>query len=902
MVTTKKRILALVVALVMCISYLPLSSITASAADVSYTYDGDYIYNWGERGEVATFMSPNALEFYTGSRSYETLSSYSGGTTQSNASSSALYKNLQSVMKGAHRYTTSYNATKSLFKYTDCENGGGKISSFYSGKAIGPSWDGNWNREHTWPNSKGLGGSDEDDIMMLRPTSISENSSRGNTAYGQSGSYYNPNSESGGRYDLRGDVARIFLYVYVRWGNTGKAWGTGGVMESVSVLLQWMEQDPVDTWELGRNDSVESITGTRNVFVDYPELAFLLFGEEIPDGMSTPSGNADTKCNHNNFDTGVVIMATCTAGGYTLYTCKTAGCTYSYKANVTDAKGHRFEGGSCVECGAKEALTPSAPTYVSEVKEGAPYKLGLYSSEKSAQYYFTGSMSGYYGATDTDFANGVDVYVVSVSGGYYLYFKDSGGNKQYINLVIDGTYYNFKYGATASSVFTWDAGKCAFKTTLSGETCYIGTYGKYVTMGVLRESKMADTDYVARMYTEDSQEDTPDTPDTPDVCQHVYMAVVTPPTCTKGGFTTYTCKVCADSYKAGETSATGVHEYQDGVCTGCGAVMVVSDKVTISFKGANQRVSISTSSQVWASGGLTVTNNKAAASSNVADYTNPVRFYQGSDVIIEFNNIVKIEIDCTGLESKYVTSWLNAPAGATATNNGGIVTVTFNTAVDRVEYISLAKQSRAYSITVYAEAEEPLCEHKSTSTIGAVAPDCESDGHTGVTYCADCGEVIDEGEVVGALGHKFSEWVVIEPTCISDGGRLRECESCDYLEEEILEATGHGKELVKGATAPTCEADGHTGITYCADCGDILDEGEIIKALGHFDADLDEICDVCDNELSNDGDDDDGVLDDGDGDGEDDTDGTLMIDRATKVVLIAAVCIGAIVVIIIACT
>ena len=40
-------------------------------------------------------------------------------------------------------------------------------------------------------------------------------------------------------------------------------------------LLRWIEEDPVDTWELGRNDSVEAITGTRNVFVDYPELPIL---------------------------------------------------------------------------------------------------------------------------------------------------------------------------------------------------------------------------------------------------------------------------------------------------------------------------------------------------------------------------------------------------------------------------------------------------------------------------------------------------------------------------------------------------------------------------------------------------------------------------------------------------
>ena len=67
---------------------------------------------------------------------------------------------------------------------------------------------------------------------MLRPTATSENSSRSNTAYGESGSYYDPNDESSGTYNLRGDCARIVLYVYVRWGNTSYMWGTSGVMES----------------------------------------------------------------------------------------------------------------------------------------------------------------------------------------------------------------------------------------------------------------------------------------------------------------------------------------------------------------------------------------------------------------------------------------------------------------------------------------------------------------------------------------------------------------------------------------------------------------------------------------------------------------------------------------------
>ena len=314
-----QRISALTVVLAMIVSVIAIFPVTADAATVTYRYDstGKYIYNWGTREEVADFLSPMAEEFYEDYNvTYESLAANSGGTSQSNAPKSDLYEVLHELMADAHSYQNNYNASRPLFQYTDCENSGyannGKISSFYSGVSIGPAWDGGstWNREHTWPNSKGLDGYDEHDIMMLRPTASSENFSRGNKGYGEGSGYYNPNSESDGTHDVRGDVARIFLYVYVRWENvngngTYDTWGSNGVIQSVDILLKWMEEDPVDTWELGRNDAVQAITGTRNVFVDYPEFAFLLFGEEIPADMTTPSGKAesnegapDTGCNH----------------------------------------------------------------------------------------------------------------------------------------------------------------------------------------------------------------------------------------------------------------------------------------------------------------------------------------------------------------------------------------------------------------------------------------------------------------------------------------------------------------------------------------------------------------------------------------------------------------------------
>ena len=359
MKATQKRVWSILLALTMLVSILgSVIVLPVQAATVDYVYNGNYVYNWGQRDELATFLSPMAEDFYAGnSVSYAELSVLSGSSTNSSVPYSALFGELHELMYGNLDNPTSYDATRSLFQYTDCENNGGSISSFYSGKAIGPSWDsGNtWNREHCWPNSKSNGGSNsntqrETDIMMLRPASVSENSSRSNTAYGESSNFYDPN---GLGQKVRGDVARIVLYVYVCWGGSSQhdgaldyMWGASGVMESKEVLLKWMEEDPVDTWELGRNDSVEAITGTRNVFVDYPELAFLLFNEDIPDDYDSPSGEGagpvytvSASTNNSTYGTVSVSGKTITATpktGYAVsgYTILSGNATVTRNGNV----------------------------------------------------------------------------------------------------------------------------------------------------------------------------------------------------------------------------------------------------------------------------------------------------------------------------------------------------------------------------------------------------------------------------------------------------------------------------------------------------------------------------------------------------------------------------------------
>ena len=53
-----------------------------------------------------------------------------------------------------------------------------------------------------------------------------------------------------------------------------------------------------------------------------------------------------------------------------------------------------------------------------------------------------------------------------------------------------------------------------------------------------------------------------------DMLPHEYEAVITDPTCTKKGFTTYTCTVCGHSYAADDVNPLG-HDFVDGFCSRC---------------------------------------------------------------------------------------------------------------------------------------------------------------------------------------------------------------------------------------------------------------------------------------------------------------------------------------------
>ena len=282
-----------------------LLSLCVSVGAVAYPV----AYNGGERHVVCDELSYLSDSYYQGNQSYEVLSQQSG---------SELLTSLRALMTKTHTTKTSYNNSRDMAYMTDSQSGDGKIVLLYTSVLVTQSdfiGSGSigWNREHVWPKS--LGGFENTgagaDLHHVRPDDVTTNAKRGNLKFGNAsgGSEVKGSSlvsgalggyASGGYFEpldnVKGDVARICLYVYVRYGaELSKCSSITNVFESVDVLLEWCESDPVDSWEMGRNEVVGKIQGNRNVFIDYPEYAWLIFGREVPEGMTTPSGMAMKK-------------------------------------------------------------------------------------------------------------------------------------------------------------------------------------------------------------------------------------------------------------------------------------------------------------------------------------------------------------------------------------------------------------------------------------------------------------------------------------------------------------------------------------------------------------------------------------------------------------------------------
>ncbi|SDS06686.1 endonuclease [Winogradskyella sediminis] len=173
---------------------------------------------------------------------------------------------------------------------------------------------GKWNREHTFPRSRGGFYSIEEDEIAdgvdiywttkadslrhgnsdahaLRAADGPENSTRNNQFYGE----YNGPSGTAGKF--KGDVARSVFYMAVRYNGleivNGFPEGNVGEFGDLATLLDWHRNDPPDDFEMNRNNVVYNWQFNRNPFIDQPDMIEYIWGDMIGETWNQPLNITD---------------------------------------------------------------------------------------------------------------------------------------------------------------------------------------------------------------------------------------------------------------------------------------------------------------------------------------------------------------------------------------------------------------------------------------------------------------------------------------------------------------------------------------------------------------------------------------------------------------------------------
>jgi endonuclease I len=152
-----------------------------------------------------------------------------------------------------------------------------------------------WNREHTYAKSLGTPNLGESgpgaDAHHLRASDVQRNGDRGSekfvdgsgTSHDVTSSTWYPGDE------WKGDVARMMMYMYLRYGNqclpdnVGNGNPVSNDVHMIDLFLEWNIEDPVSQVEINRNEYLGNANnsygqGNRNPFIDNPYLATRIWG------------------------------------------------------------------------------------------------------------------------------------------------------------------------------------------------------------------------------------------------------------------------------------------------------------------------------------------------------------------------------------------------------------------------------------------------------------------------------------------------------------------------------------------------------------------------------------------------------------------------------------------------
>lgn len=269
------------------LSLLLLGSVSLSSCyiDLGFIQIGTKPVDEAYTDGVAEQYSGNYYDSISDSLSGDQLLSALRSLNKTNRKSQVGYKEMGTSASGKFKFT-DYDVSdpKTLKTNADGQVYGTKIVSFYSGNKTTV-----YNREHVWPNTHG-GHLVEDDIHMVRPTIVEENSARGHSFYiegkkSDNNTGWDPAMESFGEESYRGDAARIIFYCMIATDQLtlvddgSRSSRTGNYeMGVISDMISWNVRYPVLKREQRRNSGGEYLQGNRNPFIDHPEYACKIWG------------------------------------------------------------------------------------------------------------------------------------------------------------------------------------------------------------------------------------------------------------------------------------------------------------------------------------------------------------------------------------------------------------------------------------------------------------------------------------------------------------------------------------------------------------------------------------------------------------------------------------------------
>lgn len=278
-----------------------------------FTFQDKYVANAG-----ANEMSAPLQRYASENNNVDAFYTSSNAGSVEGLKDDALLEQLAKIMSEKHRYYTSYGDVRGAMAYSDEDpNDPKRLIAFYAGVSIPNAWNSGslYNREHVWckslsgglfPNVSNGDTSAGADIHQLRPSIQTVNSTRGNKLYAdlnKKGTEIKYSNEGTGCYysgdgfeprdGIKGDVARILMYMYTHYSTevSNSTSGKNGNLKITNIvstssnttqaawdlLLKWNAIDPVDDFEMNRNNYCASITGVRNPYIDHPEFANMIW-------------------------------------------------------------------------------------------------------------------------------------------------------------------------------------------------------------------------------------------------------------------------------------------------------------------------------------------------------------------------------------------------------------------------------------------------------------------------------------------------------------------------------------------------------------------------------------------------------------------------------------------------